>query len=285
MLNIREIKSEKETTQSIKVITQTLGDIATIKVRAIKKTALENATYFNELTSVYKIVRYLDSKRKDSSKTPLKGENVFLLLTSNEKFHGRLDLDLTKFFMSMTDVFNGSGEKTKIIVIGKYGLSQLKVFSFKPDFSSINFNHDYPTLVELKNLVEEIKDYHKILVFHTKFVTILNQVPTITDISPTKISSKEQKVNFNFILEPEIGKMLKFFEGQVLISLLQSIFLEVELARESARMIHMNQADDNAKKIIDADSKAILKIRKEKINIRLLETYAGRLATRKLTKQ
>jgi ATP synthase F1 gamma subunit len=280
MQNIRQLRSEKEVIESLKLITETLGDIATIKVKKIKKTALENVTFFNDMTKVYKMVKYLASKRTDIKLPPPKGDNAFLLLTSNEKFHGRLDLDLTKFFISMTDVFEKSGERTKLIVIGKYGTTLLQSYGFKLDYQDVIFSKDYPSFEELRKLVGEIKGYRKILVFHTKFSTILSQVPTLTDISPKSIDPKASKIAVNFILEPELDKMLNFFEGQVLISLLQSIFLEVELARQSARMISMNQADENAQKIIDSDSKAILKIRKELINIRLLETYAGRLVAR-----
>src|SRR6185436_17409306 len=105
-------------------------------------------------------------------------------------------------------------------------------------------------LPEIQKVVSVIKSCSQILVFYTRFVSLLNQSPAMADLSPTAQVDVPATAKIGYILEPEIDTMLAFFEDQVIILLLQSIFLQQQLSRLAGRMMAMNQAEQNADRVI-----------------------------------
>ena len=78
----------------------------------------------------------------------------------------------------------------------------------------------------------------------------------------------------NFIFEPEIIRMLDFFDSQIKILLLEQTILESELARTASRLIAMDQAQSRAKDFISDNKRALGQLKKSTYNARLLETLA-----------
>lgn len=105
------------------------------------------------------------------------------------------------------------------------------------------------------------------------------QTPTFTDITQTSYLKEGEEDEKNtkklFIFEPELTKILDFFETQVMNLLLQQSFLESELSRTAARLVSMDQAQLNANKFILQQTMLLNKARKSESNTRLLETYAS----------
>ena len=69
--------------------------------------------------------------------------------------------------------------------------------------------------------------------------------------------------------------MLEFFETQLILLLLRAVFLEVDISHQAARMISMNQAENNADKILDKQNRQALQIRKQIINLQIIENFVA----------
>lgn len=269
----KQLKEELETIESIKLITQALGDIATAQIKQRRESVELNIQYFHEILDLYHIVRGIALKTKEYKDFQKKknGKTVCILVTSNYKFNGNLDIELTNFFAS-----NVIRTEADLVVLGKLGGELLEAHKFGKPFEKLVLTKDYPTLEELSRLVEKIQSYSRILVFHSKFVTLLNQEPAVTDITADGIEEVKAEKKIAYLLEPEVDKMIRFFEDQILLLLLQAIFLESEIARTAARMVSMNQAEEEAEKLLDSKDKEALKMRKNLVNLRIIESFAGR---------
>ena len=273
MPTLRALNADIENTQSIKLITQALGDIATLQIKATRKSVQQNIIYFQEITQLYRVVKGIALKHKleTAANQSKNGKTLLVLLTSNYHFYGGLDAELVSFYVQNLTKFPSADS----IVIGSSGISLLEVMNELHNSKTLQFKKDEPSLEELSALSKLVSPYSKVLVFHSKFETLLNQKPTISDISEGNDNDANTDNKMNYILEPEISKMVGFFQGQIFILLFQAIFLDAQIARTSARMVAMNQAEDNADKMIKQERKELLHLRKGLINRRILETFAG----------
>lgn len=277
MQTLAELKQQVQTIQSLKLITQALGDVATFKLTSTRKFVEQNIDYFQEITQVYRLVKLLAIKanRYHKVKKAKEGKTVCLLLTSNQHFYGGLDTEITEYFLKNTRDLDSDK-----IVVGLIGKQEVLAKGKDKNFDSVVFKKDFPSLVELKSLTDSVFAYSKVLIFHNKFVTILNSEPTVSDISASDIesieeTSKSKTLPFYYLVEPELEKIIDFFESQVLTLLFQAVFSEVDIVRQAARMIYMNQAGLNADKQAENLRRHILQARKQKLNQQILEAYSG----------
>ena len=270
MSNITTLKQNISESDSLKLVIDALGEVATMKLKATRKSIQQNTVFFDEIGAVYRAVQIMAEKRRLllHEASPKNGRNISLLITSNAAFHGGLDSELTSYFIQAVGKYS-----TDIVVIGRSGEKYLRALGFTHPYQTIIFDGDFPKTQEILDLTSNIKDYSKILVYHSKFVTVLDQQVEVSDLSATAEGDNKDAPQINYLIEPELPKMLSFFEGQILSSLLESVFLESELAKTAARMVSMDTAGLHAEKILDQEKQVLLRARKNLQNIRILETF------------
>ena len=147
----------------------------------------------------------------------------------------------------------------------------------------MTFNSDIPSMSEIQNLTNQVKDYAKVVVYYSQMKSVLIQIPVSKDITqsidPLQYANQEKEVQkllseFDYILEPDLGIMLQFFDAQIKGLLLEHTFLESELARTASRLISMDSAQNQAKDYL-SDMKNELRIEKKNItNARIIETIS-----------
>lgn len=272
MQSLNNLKAQIEATETIKSITQALGDIAAIKLKATRRSVEQNIQFFHDINRVYRLIKAIAIQKKiyKPQKRIKEGQGVAVLLTSNQHFYGGIDKEVIRFFIDNTSNLNCDR-----IVIGQMGKTLLPTMAYNHPFQAIQFKKDVPNLEELNNLTNMVFQYSQIRVFHNKFVTVLSSIPTVSDISASDIDTKEVGDTILYIVEPDVDKMIEFFESQILFLLFEAIFLEVDIVRQAARMISMNSAEENANKIFQGQRKQILEAKKQILNLQILETYAG----------
>lgn len=278
MINIKKIKAEIETTQSIELITEALGDIATAKLKKTRASIEHTVSYFKGISNLYRTVKSISMRTKRLRPLPQRktnGKTVCILLTANSRLYGGLDTELVKFYGA-----NTANLDCDRIVAGIFGSELLGAMEYPKKFEKNFFKKDSPDILELQSLAKKVFFHERILVFYSRFKTLLNQEPFISDISTSYLAqSPVYKAPFHYIMEPEVDKILLFFDAQVTYLFLQSIFLEVDLSRLAARMISMNQAQENAVKILKTQKKELLRFKKDLINLQILENYSSMMGS------
>lgn len=272
-VNLKPIKEQIDTTLSIELITEALSDIATSKLKSTRGSIEHTVSYFHQISDLYKVVKSVAVRSKTIKHLPKRknnGKTVCVLLTSNSRLYGSLDTELTKFYFDQTIKLNCDR-----MVIGHFGAEILRSLSYRKPYEAIIFKKDAPEISELSPIALKLFNYARILVFYSKFKTLLNQEPFISDISTSYLEETDPKTPYHYITEPEIDKILAFFDAQISFLMFQSIFLEVDLSRLAYQMISMNQAQENAKKILKGQKKELLKFRKALINEQILENFSS----------
>lgn len=271
-MTVREINELIEIGDSLKTISQAYGEIALLKLEKIRSEVERNREFFQEMAAVYRIVRRQATLKKIVLKKTKK--TLSILLTSNYHFYGGIDAKVIHLFLETTPK-----SATDRLVVGKVGSEYLKAMRYFHQFLYMEFKSDLPTQKELVNLSDKIKDYNQIIVFYPQLSTILIQNAKYADITQSSFAiqdlESDQVVANYVIFEPEIGKILKFFENQINIMLLSQTFFEAELARSGSKILAMDQAQTEANKFISDSVRLLAQTKREIKSNRLLEQVSA----------
>src|SRR3989344_8148324 len=242
MPTLKQIEEIIEQGETLKDITSALAEISLLKIKRIKSSVEKNIEFGSEISSVYSLVRTMAALKKISLKKP--HGTISFLLTSNERFYGNIHTKLVDYFINQTKNLNSD-----LAVIGKAGVAFFK--ANKTPIKPFIFKDDRPSQVQLNELVSLAKDYQRILLFYPQLKTLLLQEPSFIDLSQDLADQNLiQEAKKMFIFEPEIKKMMEFFDTTILSLLFDTVFLEAELSRSSSRLISMDEASHESEKLI-----------------------------------
>ena len=279
-MTIKEIDAALEEGQSLKAITQAYSEIANLKIKRIRADVERNRVFFQEISGIYALVKTLSLKKKIN--VPSKPKKVVsIVLTSNYRFYGAINSDLLEFFVKTIQKLD-----TDCIYLGKAAIDYFKA---QPQLSQdhvsteVLLKDDQPDTAELLNLVGLLSNYKRVLVFYSSMKSLLVQVPTAMDITTSSMPQLEggKGYNFKFIFEPDLSKILQFFDSQIITLLLEGTFLESELSRTASRFISMDQAETEANKMIKQYLTLKAYVKRNMDNNTILENFATMMAVRK----
>lgn len=279
-MTIRDYNKLIEEGVSLKQIAQAYGEIASIKIRKIRSEVERNRAFFNEISTVYKIVKQQAAAKKIAITKPKK--TLSIILTSNYRFYGNIDSQVIRHFM-----INTAKITTDRLVIGKTGLEYLKAVRYFNTFAHVELTKDLPAAEDLNTLSPSIKNYNQVLVFYPQLITLLTQKPVIADITEMPQTSKpqgqtDQETTGSYVIfEPELEKIVQFFDNQIILLLLEQTFFEAELARTASRLLAMDQAQVEANNFIKEQKTTKAHLIRAIENVKLLENISALRATRR----
>lgn len=242
-MTLKEIDELIEEGQSLKTIAQAYSEIANLKIKRIRAEADRNRIFFKEVSLIFGMIKALALKKKITLPKPKK--RVCLILTSNYRFYGNINAALINFFIESTQSIS-----TDRIILGKSAVEYFKTSRLILNYQEILLKTDLPSYAELTQLVNMIKDYSHVLVFYSRMKSLLVQEPVVSDLYSTAEILEEKGQGLRFIFEPELNKILNFFDSQILTLLLKATFLESEVSRTASRFISMDQAETAANNFI-----------------------------------
>lgn len=274
-MTIKEIDALIEEGDSLKQIAQAYSEIANLKLQRIRGELDRNRVFFKEIAGVYGMVKNIASKRALRISKPKK--TISLIITSNYRFYGQINSSLIDFFIASTQ-----GLETDRIILGKAAIDYFRAQKVFQNYTEIMLKDDQPSARELLDLINLVKDYNQVLVFHSQLKSLLIQQPQALDIvAQTEGIGKEETENIRFIFEPQLSKILSFFDSQILVLLLEATFLESEVARTASRFISMDQAENEANKYIKENEMLKGYVKRNLVNNQILESFASLSAVRK----
>ncbi len=276
-MNIQEIKQQVEEGESLQLITRVFTEISSAKLKRIRHGIEQNRAFFYDLTNIYSLINMLAVKQGIRRK-PKNPRTAVILLTSNFRFYGQVTNPLMEYFLKKT-------EKKDVdrYIVGKTAHAYLESRHYNIPFKKLVFSSDIPTMAEIQNLTNQVKDYARVYMYYSQMKSVLIQNPVDKDITqsidPLLYDNQDEHMKkilneFDYILEPDLSIMIQFFDTQIKGLLLEHTFLESELARTASRLISMDTAQNEAKKYL-SNMKDALKIQRKNItNARIIETVS-----------
>lgn len=271
MYQINRIKEYIEEVGSLELLADVYTDIARARLEKVRTGIERNRSFVNEIADVLHIVR-LAAEEKGLSAKKKKKVSASLMITSSKRFYyGNLDSRVVDFYIAHT-AYTGFVDR---FVIGSVGADVLKGKGYPFPFETILFDRDLPNSKELVTLAEKLNDYQKVFVYYPQFITALSQQPSFVDITGLVATSPKTVAEKYYIFEPEIEKILSFFEEQVMAILLEQTFLDAELSRIGSQLTAMDNASINAGNIIRDQTMLLAQARRSVASMQVLEMVAG----------
>jgi len=266
--NLHKIKKNLKAVSAIKAITATYREISQKEMKDIREKALRNREFIEKLSKMCTVARksYLLEKEENGEDT-VKGKKktVSIFFSANSKFYGALVLAVWRDipeFMKTTD--------NDLLIIGEVGKRLVEKNNPDKKFSYFQLDDERPSKEELKAIIDFIKKYDRIIAFHGRFKTILNQETGRTNISAESGDEEEEDVP-SYLFEPSPEDILKFFEKELIAAFFNQAFLEHRLSRHATRMVAMHRAEENAKERREKLTREIKKIEKRTMDKKQLE--------------
>jgi len=172
------------------------------------------------------------------------------------------------------------GVPVSLIAVGTKGLSFMRRYGIEimAEFTNIG---DKPSLLDTLPISRIIIDDYTsgvsdlVYVAYTRFISTMVQKPELQQILPVEPATLPGEACPCYIFEPNAGMVLaellpRFVEAQVYHAILESIASE-----QSARMVAMRNATDNAKELVEELTLTYNKARQEAITKELLDIIGG----------
>ncbi|MCH7756546.1 F0F1 ATP synthase subunit gamma [Patescibacteria group bacterium] len=280
MPTIEEIRKDLSEVEMLKLMSQALLEVSALRIKSFKSEFESNRSFFDEMSDLYNLVK-ISAGKLDVVIPETKKDNkpIFIAITSNHRFYGRLNIDVVNVLLSEFNKNKGA----RILVIGATGkryLEEAEQLERQPEF--LVFKEDYPTPKETQMFLEKTKLFGRVFVCYPKFINLFVQKAVIVDITHTpEVESETKDKQVYHIFEPELESIAHFFETQVRKVLFVRIMLEAELSRIAARIAKMHSTEERSVEAIRQKRQELRREIFDLEDIRLLETFAGSKRWRK----
>jgi F-type H+-transporting ATPase subunit gamma len=283
LANIRLIRRRIRGVQSTAKITKAMEMIAASKMRKAQERGLAGRPYTEKITQV---ISTLAAVPNDKTPHPLLVSRevkriALLMVTPDRGLSGGLVSNLNR--RAATFIAEQTVPVT-VIAIGRKGLDFMRRTrrDLTAEFTNLG---DKPGLLETlpisRILIDDFNSgkVDAVYVCYARFVNTMVQTPQIVKLLPvTPVAVEPGKHNPDYIFEPDSASVLdallpRFVEMGVYHAILEAIASE-----QSARMIAMRNATENANELIQDLTLVYNKARQESITTELLDIIGGAAA-------
>lgn len=283
MANIRLIRRRIRGVQGIVKITRAMEMIATSRMRRAQERGLAGRPYSEKIRQVLADLAALPQaadllhpllQRRPVSKIAM------VLITPDRGLCGGLNANLNRQTASF--ILEQSIPVT-LIAVGRKGLDFMRRYGrdIRAEFTRLG---DRPSLLDTLPISRIIIDDYTngvidlVYLVYAQFISTMVQRPILQQILPIEPAAIPKVQNVDYIYEPSpdevLGELLpRFVEMQVYHAILESIASE-----QSARMVAMRNATDNANELIGELTLMYNKARQESITNELLDITGGAAA-------
>lgn len=215
---------------------------------------------------------------------------TIVVLGSDDGLCGAYNVNIAKFLMQrIVEIRSEFGAETAITLL-PVGRKMVK---------AVNFLHDSkteikPTAVNSKSEGEDVKKFElslrdsflnkttdRIELVYMHFRSVARQTPTadcLLPLSPEAFSKEGLKPQVKpYLFEPSAQKIFESVIPMYMLSLMQEVFVENRASEQAARIMAMQSANDNAKKLLDQLRLEYNKLRQQSITTELLDIVGGQV--------
>ena len=180
--------------------------------------------------------------------------------------------------------WQAAGEELEVCAIGNKGLGFMQRLGAKV-VSHVTGLGDRPHMERLIGAVKVMLDgysqdrFDRLMIFYTRFINTMKQEPVMEQLLPLsgeRLGAPEG--SWDYIYEPEARVVLDQVLTRYIESLIYQALAENMASEQSARMVAMKAASDNAGNVIDELTLVYNKTRQASITKELSEIVGGAAA-------
>ena len=283
MPSVRDIRRRIRSVENTGKVTNAMSLIAASKMRRAQLAVTDGRPYAEKIHEV--IATLAAQPTDDDTVHPLLEtrpvNNVGMVVITPDRglaggMHANINRQVARFIL-------GSDATVRSIVVGRKGRDFLVRYTdtVQAVFTDLSDRVSLADTTAISRLVIDgytERGFDEVHLAYMRFVSTVQQEPVIERILPVEPAALESAQRVGYIYEPDPATVLsallpQFVEMQVYHAILESIASE-----QSARMVAMRNATDNANQLASDLTLVMNKLRQDSITNELLDLVGGQIA-------
>ena len=272
--------------QNTRKITKAMEMVAASKMRKAQDRMRHSRPYGEKIRNVAAHISHANPEYRHPflvERDTVKGVGM-IVVTTDKGLCGALNTNLLRLALSRYREWEAQGEKIEVCAIGGKG------FGFMQRLGANVASHvtqlgDRPQLDRLIGAVKVMTDgyiadrFDRLALFYTKFVNTMKQEPVVEQLLPLsgeRLGSPAS--HWDYLYEPEAKVVLDEVLRRYIEAIIYQAVAENMASEQSARMVAMKAASDNAATLIDELTLIYNKNRQAGITKEISEIVGGAAA-------
>jgi len=282
MASGKEIRTQITSIKSTQKITRAMEMVAASKMRKAQRQMTQSRPYAEKIRAVIGHLAHAHPEYKHDFmiERPVKSVGI-VVVSSDRGLCGGLNTNVFKAALNTMKDNEAQGHDLKLCLIGSKSTSFFKRLGGEIIAETTQIG-DQPPLDILIGAVKVMLDAYaqgkidKLVIVYNEFVNTMTQSPQVEQLLPIEQDDdKELKYYWDYIYEPDAkevldGLLMRYIESRIYQAVVENIACE-----QSARMVAMKSASDNAGDLIDELQLVYNKARQASITQELSEIVAG----------
>jgi F-type H+-transporting ATPase subunit gamma len=286
MPGTKEIRVKIRSVQNTRKITKAMEMVAASKMRRAQERMRTTRPYAEKIRNVAAHISHANPEYRHPflvERDTVKRIGV-IVITTDKGLCGALNTNLLRAVLNQYKQWQSEGEEIDVCCIGSKGLSFMQRLGTNIVSQVTNLG-DRPNLERLIGAVKIMLDgyaedrFDRLILFSTRFINTMKQEPTQFQLLP--LSGDKLGVpsgTWDYIYEPEARAVLDQVLTRYIEALIYQAVAENMASEQSARMVAMKAASDNAATLIDELTLIYNKNRQAAITKEISEIVGGAAA-------
>ena len=284
----KEIRVKIKSVEGTKKITKAMEMVAASKMRKAQDRMRAARPYAERVRSLAANLSHATPEYKHPFLVANANAKAagFIVVTTDKGLCGGLNTNVLRATTAKLKELEGQGQKAEVVAVGGKGLSFMNRIGAKV-VSHVTQLGDRPQLDRLIGPVKVVLDAYAagqlsaVYLCYTRFINTMRQEPVILQLLPLsdeQMQKEEGKHGWDYLYEPEARVVIDELLVRYIEALVYQATAENMASEQSARMVAMKSATDNAGNVIGELKLVYNKTRQAAITKELSEIVAGAAA-------
>jgi F-type H+-transporting ATPase subunit gamma len=290
----KEIRTKIKSVQNTRKITKAMEMVAASKMRRAQERMRMARPYGEKIRNVAAHISHANPEYRHPfliERDTVKRVGI-IVVTADKGLCGGLNTNVLRLALSRVRDWEAAGEEIEACAIGNKGLGFLQRLGAQV-VSQVTGLGDRPHMDKLIGAVKVMLDgyiadrFDRLMIFYTRFLNTMKQEPVMEQLLPlsaehiavTRESAAATPTGtWDYIYEPDAAAVLDQVLTRYIEALIYQAVAENMASEQSARMVAMKSASDNAANVIDELTLVYNKSRQASITKELSEIVSGAAA-------
>ena len=286
MPGTKEIRVKIRSVQNTRKITKAMEMVAASKMRKAQERMRTARPYAEKIRNVAANISHANPEYRHPflvTRDTVKRVGI-IVITTDKGLCGALNTNLLRLVLNKYKEWQAAGEEIDVCCIGNKGFTFMQRLGANIVSHAVQIG-DRPQMEKLIGTIKVMLDgytsdrFDRLMVASTRFINTMKQEPVIEQLLPLsgeRMGSPESV--WDYIYEPEAKSVLDQVMTRYIEALIFQAVAENMASEQSARMVAMKAASDNARNLIDELTLVYNKNRQAGITKELSEIVGGAAA-------
>ena len=283
MAGTKEIRTKIKSVQNTRKITKAMEMVAASKMRKAQERMRLARPFAAKIRSVAANI----SNANPEYRHPFLTERdtvkraAMIVVTTDKGLCGALNTNVLRMALAQYKAWQEEGEEIDVCCIGSKGVGFMQRLGANI-VAEVSGLGDTPRMETILGAVKVVLDgynedrFDRVVIFYNKFVNTMKQESTVEQLLPVKGESLGiPDGSWDYIYEPDAKEVLDQVLNRYIEAVVYQAVAENMSSEQSARMVAMKSASDNAATLIDELTLVYNKSRQAAITQELSEIVSG----------